>query len=61
MQAFGRLAARVKVGDKVLLEGGTEVFEVIDVSDPALVVLEAESGATFRAGRLAVMLAGDDG
>ena len=48
------LPPRIRLGDWVRLKDMTVSLEVIDVSDPALVMLRASNGAILKAGRLAV-------
>jgi hypothetical protein len=46
MQGMGR---RIRLGDKVFIQGmPVMALEVIDASDPALIVLRSPNGATLR-------------
>jgi len=47
-----------RVGDQVLIKGWppSNVLEVIDTSDRALLILQTPSGATLKVGRLQVTL-----
>ena len=48
--------SRIKVGDRVYLENMPVMpLEVIDVSDPALIVLRSPNGVTLKAGRKTVI------
>lgn len=47
-------AAQIQVGDLVRIGGWHAWFRVADVEDPALLVLETESGARLKAGRLSI-------
>lgn len=49
-----------RVGDQVLIKGWppSNVLEVIDTSDRALLILQTPSGATLKVGRLQVTLVG---
>ena len=48
--------SRIKVGDRVFIQSMPVMeMEVIDVSDPALIVLRAPNGATLKAGRRTVI------
>lgn len=46
------LPSRIKPGDRVYLQNMPVLaLQVIDTSDPALIVLRAPNGATLKAGR----------
>ena len=48
--------SRVKVGDKVYIQNmPVMALEVIDTSNPSLIVLRAPNGATLKAGRKTVI------
>jgi len=48
-------AARIRVGDRVLLEGRDTAVEVVSIDDPALLTVRTKRGAEFKAGRLTVL------
>jgi hypothetical protein len=53
---MSKLPQRIRVGDKVFIQGmPVMALEVIDVSDPALIVLRAPNGATLKADRKTVI------
>lgn len=46
---------RVRVGDRILVEGWSPIeFEVVDISDRALVTVRSTAGKEFRVGRRAI-------
>lgn len=46
---------RVRIGDRVLVEGWSPIaFEVTDTSDRALVTVRSPAGREFRIGRKAI-------
>ena len=48
--------SRIRVGDRVYIQGmPVMALEVIDCSDPSLIVLQAPNGATLKAGRKTVI------
>jgi hypothetical protein len=48
--------SKIRVGDRVYIQGMPVMpLEVIDTSDPALIVLRAPNGATLKAGRKTVI------
>ena len=51
-----KLPTRIRTGDHVYLENmPVMALEVIDTSDPALIVLRSPNGATLKAGRKTVI------
>ena len=52
-----KLPPRIHIGDKVFIQNMHDLaLEVIDVSDPALIVLRSPNGATLKAGRKTVIM-----
>lgn len=51
-----KLPPRIRLGDHVFLQNTPVMpLEVIDTSDPALIVLRAPNGAVLKAGRKTVI------